>query len=168
VASYIKCNDCGQVYYSHDGHNCSGSVDDRLNVLEEQYSEMELKVLSRITSCSGFTASERIEAEAREASVRVLPISVTNAGTNEEPFMNRSLRDVQADLALLDLVKGLEALAGVAKDSLQRGFEEYSPKDSEGNTEPLDDLHHHARECRRHASAVRQLLEQRMFGGVPG
>lgn len=91
-----------------------------------------------------------------------------------EKFMDRPLGAVQGDLALLDLIKGLEAYASIACAGVMAEYQEFeqSPEDAPEpgedapEPEPIDDLHHFARECRRNAKGLRQRLEQRMFGGV--
>lgn len=101
-----------------------------------------------------------------------------------EKFMDRPLGTVQGDLALLDLIKGLEAYASIACVGVMAEYLEFEDGidhieesatgdrftiDEEGNEQklkPIDDLHHFARECRRTAKGLRQQLEQRMFGGV--
>jgi hypothetical protein len=105
-----------------------------------------------------------------------------------EKFMDRPLGTVQGDLALLDLIKGLEAYASIACVGVMAEYEEFRDVDvpegsdievsvtgeqffidgkgGEQKLEPIDDLHHFARECRKAAKGLRQQLEQRMFGGV--
>lgn len=93
-----------------------------------------------------------------------------------EKFMSRPLGTVQGDLALLDLIKGLEAYASIACAGVEAEYAEFNvvqlpedapdPGDDEPELEPIDDLHHFARQCRKMAKGLRQQLEQRMFGGV--
>jgi hypothetical protein len=88
--------------------------------------------------------------------------------SSEDDFLDKPIDVVQEELLLLDAIKGLEALSTLTLTAVEARYPEFGVSEQELHAppprEPLDSLHHFAREILRNARGARQQLEQRIFG----
>lgn len=86
---------------------------------------------------------------------------------------DQTVAELQSDVEVLDLVKGLEAYAKMVEGIVNARFPEFpdtevpeldDDNDVSGEILPIDGLHHFAREAKRNVIGIRQQMEQRLFG----
>lgn len=90
----------------------------------------------------------------------------------EERFLEQSLETAQVRVEDLDMVKGLEAYAGLVLREVAQRYAEYEELTDEQvealdeagkEQETIDDLHFFLRKMFHYARGARQCMEQRVF-----